>query len=243
MDAERLYVAQGTDQYGPYDLKLRDACVVDHLVTRVINPSSPPLRIAELSVGDGRLSAALAALPGVGRLTCADISPRRLDAARSRIGATALPVECVACNFDTDFDMLPGGSFDVVVALDILEHVFDVFGFLRHCARLLNRGGVLILRVPNIAYARHRLRLLVGALPITASWFGPAGDFDAWRSRWGWDGGHLHLFTIPAARRLLAEEGFVVESCRDAGARYETVRNLWPNLLYSNPMFFARRTR
>lgn len=243
MDAEQLYGAQGADEHGSYDLKLRDACVVDHLVTRVIKSSSAPPRIAELSVGDGRLSAALAALPGVGGLTCADISPRRLDAARNRIGATALPVEYVACNFDSDFDVLPGGSFDVVVALDILEHVFDVFGFLGHCGRLLNRGGALILRVPNIAYVRHRLRLLVGALPVTASWFGPAGGFDAWRSRWGWDGGHLHLFTIPAARQLLAEQGFVVEDCRDAGARYEPVRNLWPNLLYSNPMFFARQTR
>lgn len=95
--------------------------------------------------------------------------------------------------------------------------------------------------VDRIAYLRHRLRLLFGEMPVTASWFGPAGDFGGWRRTWGWDGGHLHLFTIPVVKRLLAEEGFVVEDCRDAGARYEAVRHLWPSLLYSNPTFFARR--
>ena len=240
MDARQLYAAQSAQApEGPYDLRARDEIVAAHVAR--LAAARPRLRVAELSVGDGRLSAALAGVAAGGQLTCADISRSRLDAARARVGAAPIDLACVECNFDTEFDKVPGGAFDVVVALDILEHVFDVFGFLEHCARLLDRGGTLILRVPNIAYVRHRARLLFGGLPITASWFGPAGDFEAWRRTWGWDGGHLHLFTLPVVRRLLAEQGFTVEHCRDAGARYEVVRHLWPALLYSNPTFFARR--
>lgn len=242
MDARQLYGAQAADEpQAPYDLKGRDDFVIA-CVARQAAGAPVPIRVAELSVGDGRLSGRLASVPGVSRLVCADISPRRLDAARRRVAAAGLKAEYVECNFDTDLERLPDRAFDTVVALDILEHVFDVFGFLRHSQRILTAGGTLVLRLPNIAYLRHRVRLLLGELPITASWFGPAGDFGAWRGEWGWDGGHLHLFTIPVLERLLDEHGFEIAECRDAGARFETIRNLWPNLLYSNPVFIARRT-
>jgi cyclopropane fatty-acyl-phospholipid synthase-like methyltransferase len=242
MDARQLYVAQVADEPdAPYDLRARDA-YVSSCVAQQAARSSAPLRVVELSVGDGRLSGALAAVPRVGKLVCADISRGRLDAASRRTASATIDVECVECNFDTDLERLPTSAFDTVVALDILEHVFDVFGFLQHCQRILAGGGSLLLRVPNIAYVRHRVRLLRGELPITASWFGPADDFGAWRRSWGWDGGHLHLFTIPALKQLLAESGFEVVSCRDAGARHEAVRDWWPNLLYSNPVFVARRS-
>lgn len=67
------------------------------------------------------------------------------------------------------------------------------------------------------------------------------GSWRAWRENYSWDGGHLHLFTLPILRQLLQEHGFMIEDCRDAGARLEGVRDLWPNLLYANPLIIIMK--
>lgn len=43
-------------------------------------------------------------------------------------------------------DALPQGAWDVVVGLDLLEHIDDVLGFLVEAALLLRPGGLLVLR-------------------------------------------------------------------------------------------------
>jgi SAM-dependent methyltransferase len=189
-------------------------------------------------------TAILLALPNA-RLTCAEISRERISRVRAAIGSNPavtprLP-EFVRCNFDTEFDLLPDAAFDVAIALDIMEHLLDVFGFMANCCRILKAGGRLYLRVPNIAYLRHRLRLLVGRIPVTASWFETPGELTAWRDKHGWDGGHLHLFTIPILRTLLGESGFAIEGCKDPGTRFATLRTIWPGLLFSNPLIVARK--
>ncbi len=201
------------------------------------------LAIAELSVGDGRMTLAmLRALPGA-RFTCAEIAEARIDKLRREIAADPAMAgrmpHFVSCNLDTDFGVFEADSFDAVVALDIMEHVLDVFGFVANCHRILKPGGRLYLRVPNIGYLKHRLDLLRGRLPVTASWFGPRGELTAWRIQHGWDGGHLHLFTLPMALRLVQESGLSVVSCEDPGTRLASIRVLWPNLLFANPLVIA----
>lgn len=204
-----------------------------------------PISIAELSIGDGRMTAAmLAGLPNA-RLTCAEISESRLDQVRSSIDADPVLAPrsptFVQCNFDADFDRLPTGTFDAVVALDIMEHVLDVFGFMDHCHRISKQAARLYLRVPNIAYIRHRLRLLFGRIPITASWFETPGELTAWRLWHGWDGGHLHMFTVPILSKLFDESGFQVENCGDPGTRMAALRTLWPSLMFANPLIVAKK--
>jgi cyclopropane fatty-acyl-phospholipid synthase-like methyltransferase len=203
------------------------------------------IEIAELSIGDGRMTAAILAALSNARVTCAEISPTRIEAVRASLCqdpalAPRLP-RFVACNFDTDFASLPGAAFDAVIALDIMEHVFDVFAFVTNCRRILKPAGRFYLRVPNIAYVRHRVGLMTGRLPITASWFETPGELTAWRERHGWDGGHLHLFTIPILKRLLTESGLVVDDCRDPGTRFAALRTLWPTLLFANPLIIAHK--
>lgn len=243
MDQERLYqlsaAVDGPRRDYSSALITRDRFVIDDLVHMAMNRS---LEVAELSVGDGRMTLAmLASLPDV-RLTCAEISELRIEqlrkdiAAGSSVGCTP---EFVICNFDTDFGHFASDTYDAVIALDIMEHVLDVFGFVNNCRRILRRGGRLYLRVPNIAYLKHRLNLLRGCLPVTASWFGPHGDLAAWRDKHGWDGGHLHLFTVPMLLRLIREGGLEVVSCDDPGAKLAGWRKVWPNLLFANPLIIA----
>jgi hypothetical protein len=76
---------------------------------------------------------------------------------------------------------------------------------------------------------------------VTSSWFGPKGDLSAWRAKWGWDGGHLHFFTLPMLRALLLEFGLRPLAWRDPGARFASLRQLSPSLLAGNLAVLAER--
>jgi 2-polyprenyl-3-methyl-5-hydroxy-6-metoxy-1,4-benzoquinol methylase len=58
-------------------------------------------------------------------------------------------LEAVVADVDAVGLEYPDGHFDVVWAGDVLEHVFDPIGLLRHTVRVLKPGGVLLLTVPN----------------------------------------------------------------------------------------------
>lgn len=72
-------------------------------------------------------------------------------------------------------------SFDVVHMGYILEHVLDYDFLLKEAHRVLKDGGVLIISVPNFAYVRHRLELLLGRLP---RWYTNKKHVRAWTKSW-----------------------------------------------------------
>lgn len=59
----------------------------------------------------------------------------------------------------------PDSSFDVVVAFEIVEHVFDTDFFVQECRRVLKDDGIFVLTTPNVAALGERLRLLRGIKP------------------------------------------------------------------------------
>jgi 2-polyprenyl-3-methyl-5-hydroxy-6-metoxy-1,4-benzoquinol methylase len=249
MDQKSLYdlqvVNKKAKEFSSLTVNGRDKYVINHIMGS-FNMSGANLTMAELSIGVGSFSQALISSFRNVKLTCADISPTRIAQTRKAIDqlpdSSTSDVEYLECNFDTQFDLLHTSKNDVVIALDIMEHVVDVFNFIQNCSRILKQNGVLYLRVPNIAYVRHRVRLLFGELPITASWFKTKGEITAWRDHHhGWDGGHLHLFTIPTLNQLLNTSGFEVVECRDPGCSFSTLRNFLPKLLYGNPLITAKK--
>ena len=222
----------------------RDKFVVGY-IAKILPNAEYTFTLSELSIGEGRLTQSLLRTFSNMKLHGFDISHNRISYVRGTLesipGVDADNYTLTECNLDTELSLLNSASRDVVIALDILEHVLDVFGFIENCARILKTDGLLFLRVPNIAYIKHRVRLLRGKLPITASWFGPPEDLHAWKMQHGWDGGHLHFFTLPTLKSLLANYGFRIETCRDPGARFQGLRNILPNLFYANPLIVARK--
>ena len=107
--------------------------------------------------------------------------------------------------------------FDAVALLAVLEHLFNPEVVVAEIYRLLKPGGQFVLALPNIASLSNRARLLMGILPVTS--------LDP-----GWDGGHLHYFTIQAAKTLLTENGFRIKKTGISGGG-QFVRLLWPSLL------------
>ncbi|KAI0566429.1 Methyltransferase [Gracilaria domingensis] len=68
-----------------------------------------------------------------------------------------------------------GESFDVVLALEIIEHVAEPAKFLKHCSSLVREGGVLILSTLNRTVTSYALGII--AVERVLGWL-PAGTHD-----------------------------------------------------------------
>jgi 2-polyprenyl-3-methyl-5-hydroxy-6-metoxy-1,4-benzoquinol methylase len=200
-------------------------------------------RIVEVGAADGELSRLVArAVPQAGVLGF-DIANRRVERANETAKRAGMHprLHYTQADLEAGLPTLGDASADAVMAIDVLEHVFDVFAVASELARITRPGGSVYLRVPNIAYAKHRWTLLRGELPVTSSWFGARGSLAAWRDVWGWDGGHMHYFTKTTLTQLLTDVGLVPRQWRDPGSRYEAARCRLPGLLLGNLCVRAER--
>ena len=92
--------------------------------------------------------------------------------------------------------ILSDRQFDVVLLLDVLEHLRDPERILRRARRALT-GGRVIVSLPNVANVTVRLTLLFGRFEYT--------------ERGILDRTHLRFFTRRSALRMLRDAGFTVE--------------------------------
>ena len=130
-------------------------------------------------------------------------------------------------NLDATGLPFPDAYFRVVSCIMVLEHVFDVFGLLRETRRVIKPGGMLVLEVPNIGYIKHIASLIMGRVPRTGAKLYPFSELS------GWDGQHLHHFTIKESRWLLEYSGFRVKQVFSRG-RWQGIRRVCPTLLYAS---------
>ena len=85
--------------------------------------------------------------------------------------------------------------FDLVLCLDVLEHLVDPWHFLRQVEPLVRPGGSLIVSVPNVRHYKVSLPLL-----FLGRWrYQAAGVLDRT---------HLRFFTRESARQLVNGRGF-----------------------------------
>ena len=89
-----------------------------------------------------------------------------------------------------------GTGYDVVLCLDVLEHLVDPAGALAALRGLAPRGRALI-SLPNVAHWSLRKELLRGRWEYTES-----GLLDRT---------HLRFYTLDTARSLLSQAGWRVE--------------------------------
>ncbi len=111
-------------------------------------------RVLDLGCRDGTLTQHYATGNAV---TGVDIDQQALSMARERLGISTIWL-------DLNRDQLPfdDGSFDVVVAGEILEHLVDPAFVVGEARRVLTSGGVFIGSVPNSFHWRARLAFLAG---------------------------------------------------------------------------------
>ena len=177
-----------------------------------------------LDVGCGSGSLIFKARPKFAELYGIDICLSRIEEAEQmaveKFGDSN-NVHFSVCNVNEKIDF-PDNLFDVVASIAVVEHIFDPYHVIMEIHRVLKPGGVFVILVPNIAYIKHRIRLLLGKLPVTSSPYN-------WREI-GWDGGHLHFFTKKTLCTMLHECGFRILEISGSGL-FGNLRNFYPSLL------------
>jgi len=97
------------------------------------------------------------------------------------------------------------GFFDCILALDILEHLFDPLSLLRDMKRLLSPQGYAIVFLPLHFDIRQRLRILAGKgiLLYEHLWYNPNSV--------SWEYFHLRFYTLREAEEFIRAGGFAIE--------------------------------
>jgi 2-polyprenyl-3-methyl-5-hydroxy-6-metoxy-1,4-benzoquinol methylase len=89
-------------------------------------------------------------------------------------------------------------SFDLVLCLDVLEHLVDPWSFMVRLPGLLKPGGCVLASIPNVRHARVVLPLL-----LKGRWrYESSGQLDST---------HLRFFTRESALQLMAPPGLRVQ--------------------------------
>lgn len=146
-------------------------------------------KVLDVGVADGSVASVL------GRMGCRvwaiEIDPVAAEAARE------LCEDVVVGDVETlDLDSFFSERFDVVLLLDVLEHLKDPSAALRKIAAVIAPDGWIVVSLPNVTHGAVRLQLLEGHWSYT-----PIGLLDTT---------HLRFFDRAGAEALLAEAGFSV---------------------------------
>ena len=179
--------------------------IVNTVVDAVVVGGSPGQRVLDLSCGEGDVIAALAEkgfeVEGT-HFKEDDYIIRNpnpiLKTARIHTGVDlggTLPFE--------------DGSYDVVLATEVIEHLADHPTFLREAGRILKPGGRLVLSTPNV----HRLKSR-----LTFFW---TGRHDLLGGRLGWETApenlystHHHPVDFSILHTMLFQNGVRIEGLR-----------------------------
>lgn len=151
--------------------------------------SGTPKRVLEIGCGDGATLAALKRR-GAGYVCGLEINPQVAEKTRSRPELDNVIVGDV----EAALTGIESGSFDVIVASHVLEHLIDPWKAVREIHRILTKDGQLVGAIPNI---RH-ISILLGL--INGNWkYEDSGILD-------WT--HLRFFTKSGISQLLSQGGF-----------------------------------
>ena len=131
-----------------------------HTVAWIVGGSAAPGALLDAGIYPGHLALALARL---GRFEISGIGRFVPPAFRRWMAERGIPVEDV----DVEREMLPhaAGSFDRIVATEILEHLASPALFLSECWRALRPGGTLYVTTPNVVDLKGRTQALLGRSP------------------------------------------------------------------------------
>ena len=197
------------------------ASLAGKLLSSRVYPEFFPLRgderVLNIGCGDGPQIAIYAGR--FAHMTCLDIQTQRLEKSRALSQALGLNnLDFIQTNVEQI--PLPDASYDVILAIDIIEHVEHPERLLAEAQRLLKLGGRMLMTFP----AMHDR--FVEAL----SWLRHFGQARAAKTAWHPDD-HAHELPLREWRKKCEQAGFIFESSR--------ATTLFPPLhLYGVPRFW-----
>lgn len=130
--------------------------------------------------------------------------------------------------FDLNKELpLKNGEVDTVICSSALEYLFRPESFLKEVYRVIKKGGVFIVEVPNIAFLPRRLKMLFGFHPH-------------YNKAPGYQGGVLQYFTYASLKKILHEAGFIIEKQTNSGL-FGKIRSVYGSLLGGDIIYVCRK--
>ena len=114
------------------------------------------LRLLDIGCGGGLVAEPLARLGAA--VVGVDASERNIGVAQLHAGEGGLAID-YRCT-SAEALAAAGESFDVVLALEVIEHVADLEGFLKACGQMVKPGGLLIAATLNRTAKAYALAVI-----------------------------------------------------------------------------------
>lgn len=187
------------------------ACIhrwVRPALVRLSDAWPPGCAVFDIGCGNGYLAAQLERLGF--RVTGIDPSTSGVAQAREAHPDTRFEVGSA---YDDLGERFGRGSFDVVVSVDVVEHLLEPRRLVRNAFDLLKPGGHAVVVTPYHGYAKNL------ALALAGRW--------DWHFTALWDGGHVKFWSRRTLTQLLQEPGFRVVSFQGLGR----LPYLWKSML------------
>jgi 2-polyprenyl-3-methyl-5-hydroxy-6-metoxy-1,4-benzoquinol methylase len=185
--------------FGFFSLSERYYSTARHDVLRFVEEA--PGRVLEIGCGTGSTMAVLRSQRVPSQSIGVELDPAAAASARE-VFDTVIEGAVEAADFEA---LIAPGTLDLVLCLDVLEHLVDPWQVVRRVTPLIRPGGRLILSVPNIRNWKFIKRLLF------------KGDFH-YTDSGVLDRTHLRFFVRQTASALATSGGLHLVAAHDARA-------------------------
>jgi len=179
-----------------------------------------PGRVFDLGCGDGIQAKIIKeAISGITINGC-DISPAAVEKSGQHLESVYV--------HNIDVEDLPeeSGSYDLVLCVAVLEHLYDVLHAINEIRRILKPGGHTIIQVPNLSFWRFRLEVLFGRIPSILS-----------------DPRHLQCFNKQVLTGMLEGRGLLVEQAFGHRERLKFLSGVSPSLFSEDIYVIAEKSQ
>jgi ubiquinone/menaquinone biosynthesis C-methylase UbiE len=188
------------------------------LVKELIAPLSPKT-IFDLGCGDGSQAEVLKKKVSNVAVAGCDISPTAIERASKRMD------KCYILDIDKHDLPEETESYDLVLCIAVLEHLYDASHALKEINRILIPGKHALIQVPNITFWKFRLQILIGKLPYILA-----------------DERHLHSFNKSFLLENLQQAGFTNYRIYGQRHRIKWLAKVSPSLFSENLFVVAQKT-
>lgn len=103
------------------------------------------LRALDIGCGGGILAESIAALGA--RVHAIDVAGKNIEVAKRHNETSRLPIDYELVSVETLAER--GTQYDIVLNMEVVEHVADLASFLAACTRLVDRDGILFIATIN----------------------------------------------------------------------------------------------